>query len=246
MEGRREIEGAKLRLAAARRQLSAATETKKSAEHMMETAKQMMESADKTMDTATKEVHSAEQYLEETEKRLEVIEIDSESTPIKKLPQSKKRKVSPTQTQPEPKQTNGGATSWRCDVCMTATFLSFTEASIHERSCSIRIRGIEVAGCGISEANGTYEKSNTDFSDGVATYSKRGKWKGLNSSFSLYRRRQGQSKSWVLGMAQLGTSTQILYIAHTENPLPVPPNGHWITAGSGIAPAPKITKLLMR
>mmetsp|Transcript_27864 Transcript_27864/g.50400 ORF Transcript_27864/g.50400 Transcript_27864/m.50400 type:complete len:378 (+) Transcript_27864:96-1229(+) len=62
MEGRREIEAAKLRLAAATKQMSSAT-------HIMEAARKLME-------TARKEVEDAESFLKETEDRLEVIDVD--------------------------------------------------------------------------------------------------------------------------------------------------------------------------
>lgn len=74
MDGRREVEAAKLRLAAAKRQASLAAQL---------------------MEAATKEVNDAELFLKQTEERLEVIDVDA--SPLKSGDggrDSKKRKIS--------------------------------------------------------------------------------------------------------------------------------------------------------
>ena len=80
MDGRREIEAAKLRIVAAKRQVA--------------TGEQLMETATKFMSAAKSELQEAEQFLKETEKMLEVMDVDVTDSPVKRNGnRGKKRKV---------------------------------------------------------------------------------------------------------------------------------------------------------
>ena len=101
---------------------------------------------------------------------------------------------------------------------------------------------VVVSECGIAEANGNYKRSQK-LQDGVVYYVKRGgEWKGrTNISFVIYRKTQrGGSKSWLLGVASEGQSTQLLYRNTNNGGSSTPPFDGWVATSRGSQSLPKL------
>ena len=249
-EGSREIEAARLRLAAAKSRVSAdtkalqtANESKKSVEEMvakmLENATNSVNAAQNQLSISEKEVKEAQSMLAAAEKRWEVISIDldsdNEDEKNTKQVNSKRRKVSLS-----PQSNNNNTTAARS----TSTSNNNNDDNVHQ---------VVVEGCGMPTVNGIYTRGRL-YGD-TPMYTKPEK----ESDSPLDTDRIGIIRSATLGggykwyivfLSSGDTASSYFYVSEENADRMVPPENGWKTMGRGygfrlaIGPAPTCRLLL--
>lgn len=93
------------------------------------------------------------------------------------------------------------------------------------------VKTLEISGCGVEEANGTYHWIN----NGSCAFIRRGDWKEGKSLFAVFR--SSDSRRWLLGAV---ATRSVLYSCRIEDPSENNPlDKEWSIARDGVNPPPK-------
>jgi hypothetical protein len=214
-EGRREIKANEQRLAAANARAAAATKTLESAQQMLEIANKNVESARENLDSSNEEVKAAEAQLKEACERWPVIEVDDaddEVSAAAALPKRRKVSASPSKGVHTNVRQNDAPADTPISIPLFFSSLTATASQSSSGAGAIRTSSrvfnaaatipasngdnsdslvVVVEGCGLSEVNGTFERS-ANKCDGVTIYKKKGQWMGKCTEYEIYR----HSRRW--------------------------------------------------
>mmetsp|Transcript_32106 Transcript_32106/g.52355 ORF Transcript_32106/g.52355 Transcript_32106/m.52355 type:complete len:284 (+) Transcript_32106:33-884(+) len=237
----------------------------------METVKKHSEAAESQFQSSQKEIQDADKFLKEAEKRWEVIDVDYDGDEKEKESRKKRTEASTihevidvdAEIADNVRHPNGNANS---ETGRTTAanhtegrrgFVSDDELVIggtgNEDDSVTRFSNdadyvntfferITVEGCGLTLANGPYERS-TELINGFPYYMKKGWWGGKTEDFVIFR----TSNYWFIGIWHGGgllvrlrlNSCAPLYRSLSSTNTELPPGNGWIAVGYGISPAPK-------
>lgn len=208
LDAQKSMDAAKAMMEAAKTRMSRATKNSDTAKLQLENSKE--------------EVTAAQTCLAEAEKRWEVIDIDGQpDSPNPEERSSKRRKVSLSPTERSSTQSasdrtgaavgtaaagniNGRRTLERRPQNNDGGAINNSLGLDGRRVSSVATRGhdsrvtkIEVQGCGISGANGTYTRLAARYHS-APVFARRGKWNGGDEEFRIMRLKFGQDLCWCI------------------------------------------------
>jgi len=228
-EGSREIEAARLRLAAAKSQVSTASKNMELVTKMMDNAKDMFNAADK-------EYADAQIMLAAAEKRWEVIDVDvddPEPTDNSKG-SNKRRKVS---LSPQPNNNNNSTTN----NPTSSNIANNARAGSSDNINQVILEGIYFRS-GSSKLNGTYTKIAGQMYNGAPVYNR---VHGL-VKYVIYRDSASiESNNWYISncngnISDIGDSDKHIYGSPNNADSMTPPTNGWVVLQYMYSRAPKL------
>ena len=119
------------------------------------------------------------------------------------------------------------------------------DSRMYDDGHRFRDEKIVISGAGLDAINGIYYRDG-EF-DGVGKYTRKGIWKGMEETFSLFRCNVSNNTShWYISIVpvgvQPGTNTDIDFYSAPVNPQTpnLPPIHGWTKANEGIPPSPVV------
>eukprot|EP00956_Cyclotella_meneghiniana_P022766 scaffold43428_cov22-Cyclotella_meneghiniana.AAC.2 len=245
-EGSEVIQASNRRVATAKKAAAGAVRNLRAAKIAFKAARNAVEVAKRECNEASEELKNVEQSQEAVLKKWEVVDLveegeddDDDDETLKCSNKSKKRAAASSDLQ--------------------------IIQNKRVRSISDNPDEIILSGCGVSEANGTYERDGDH--NGSPRYSKKGKWKGENEIFDIFRCSRMVSRSfpghtddesdilhylvisktWFIGIrgkCQVyfsGICSRCRSCRSSCRCISVPPSGGWEVLEDRVQPPPKIT-----
>jgi len=253
--GCREIEAVKQRLTATNTQDSSASEMMKSAKAMEQSAKDMLATARKFMENSRNEVKETEALVKEAEKRWEVIDVDASASGS---PSRKKRRVSSDSVKDaralvgatiSQARNRANSTSALGSVTNRSRVVGITDCATTNQSNidnngSLIAEHMVVEGCGLTEANGEFQRVEGATCNDLPMYSKKGQWEGSTADFVMccYLSGLWYIGIWPIGMPmdECGIFSDSLYRSPcNDDGSGIPPENGWMVWCDGVGPAPK-------
>lgn len=230
-EGSREIEAARLRLAAAKTQVSTASKNMDLVTKMMDNAKDMSNAADK-------EYAEAQIMLAAAEKRWEVIDVDVDDPEPTDNDEgsNKRRKVS---LSPQSNNSNNSTTN----NTTSSNIANNARARSSDNINQVILEGVYYRS-GSSKLNGMYTKIVGQMYNGAPVYTKR-VGSGL-VNYVIYRDSASiESNNWYISnwngnISDLGDSDKHIYGSPNNADSMIPPTNGWVVLQYLYSPSPKL------